>query len=52
VVSQSAKHKPAILIVEDEFLIRANAADMVRDLGFDAVEARNADEAISVLEST
>jgi DNA-binding NtrC family response regulator len=42
---------PVVLIVEDEFLIRMNAADAIRDAGFKVVEARNADEAITILES-
>ena len=39
-----------ILIVEDEFLVRMDAIDMIRSAGFDVVEATNADEAISILE--
>lgn len=39
-----------VLIVEDDFLIRSGAADMVRDLGFEAIEAADADEAIELLE--
>jgi two-component system, response regulator PdtaR len=38
------------LIVEDEFLIRMDAVDMIRSAGFDVVEAQNADEAIFILE--
>jgi CheY-like chemotaxis protein len=49
VVGSGAK-RPVILIVEDELLIRMDAADMVRTAGFDVVEAQNADEAILVLE--
>jgi two-component system, response regulator PdtaR len=39
-----------MLVVEDDFLIRLGAADMVRELGFDAVEAVSADEAVGLLE--
>ena len=39
------------MVVEDEFLIRANAIDMIAAGGFDVVEAANAEEAISILES-
>jgi len=46
-----AAERPVVLIVEDEFLIRMHAALMIRDAGFDAVEAADADEAISILES-
>jgi CheY-like chemotaxis protein len=42
--------RPVVLIVEDEFLIRMDAVDMIRSTGFDVVEAENADEAISILE--
>ena len=40
-----------MLIVEDEFLLRVDAVDMIRAAGFDVVEAANADEAIEILES-
>lgn len=42
--------RPVVLIVEDEFLIRMDAVDMVKAAGFDIVEAENADEAILILE--
>jgi two-component system, response regulator PdtaR len=48
-VVQTSK-KPVVLIVEDEFLIRMDAVDMVKAAGFDVVEAENADEAILILE--
>jgi CheY-like chemotaxis protein len=50
-VENSATKQPVILIVEDEFLLRMNAAEMIGDAGFDVVEAGNADEAIAVLEA-
>jgi two-component system, response regulator PdtaR len=40
-----------VLIVEDEPLLRMAAVDMVTEVGFDVVEAGNADEAIAILES-
>jgi CheY-like chemotaxis protein len=40
-----------VLIVEDEFLVRIDAADMVRAGGFEVVEAADADEAIEILET-
>ena len=46
-----AASRPVVLIVEDEFLLRMNAVDMIRAAGFEAVEAGNADEAIEILES-
>ena len=41
----------AVLVVEDEMLLRMRAVNMVEDAGFTAVEAINADDAIAVLES-
>jgi CheY-like chemotaxis protein len=46
----SKPKQPVVLIVEDEFLIRMDAVDMIRSAGFDVVEAQNADEAIFILE--
>jgi CheY-like chemotaxis protein len=43
--------RPVILVVEDDFLLRMNAADIIRDAGFDVSEASNADEAIAILEA-
>lgn len=43
--------EPIILVVEDEFLVRMDAADMIRSGGFEVVEAANANEAISILEA-
>jgi CheY-like chemotaxis protein len=43
--------RPVVLIVEDEFLVRIDAADMVRAGGFEVVEAADADEAIEILET-
>ena len=42
---------PVVLIVEDEFLIRAATADAIREAGFEVLEAANADRAIAILES-
>ena len=42
--------RPVVLIVEDEFLIRMDAIDMIRAAGFDVMEAENADDAIVILE--
>lgn len=40
-----------VLVVEDEFLLRMNAVEMIEDAGFEVVQAGNADEAIAILES-
>lgn len=42
---------PNVLIVEDEMMLRMRAVDIVEDAGFHSVEAINADEAMSILES-
>ena len=47
----SAANRPCILIVEDEVLTRIAAAEYLRDCGFTVVEAANAEEARSVLNS-
>jgi two-component sensor histidine kinase/CheY-like chemotaxis protein len=40
-----------VLVVEDEMILRMRAVNIVEDAGFCPVEAINADEAISILES-
>ena len=47
----AASKRPVVLIVEDEFLLRMEAADMIAAAGFEVVEAANADDAIEILES-
>ena len=49
-MGQSASKRPVVLLVEDEQLLRMDAAEMVRSAGFDVVEAANADDAIEILE--
>jgi len=46
-----APNKPVVLVVEDDFLLRMDAANIIKDAGFDVLEASNADEAIAILES-
>jgi CheY-like chemotaxis protein len=40
-----------VLVVEDDFLSRLHAVNLVEDAGYIAVEAFNADEAIRILET-
>jgi len=47
----SASSRPVVLVVEDEWLLRMDAADMIAAAGFEVVEAVDADEAIEILES-
>jgi CheY-like chemotaxis protein len=42
---------PAVLIVEDEPLVRLCAVETVEAAGFTVIEAANADEAIRILEN-
>jgi two-component sensor histidine kinase/DNA-binding response OmpR family regulator len=42
---------PAVLVVEDEMLLRMRAVDIVEDAGYRPVEATNADDALAILES-
>jgi two-component sensor histidine kinase len=50
-VSTNSTPAPNVLVVEDEMILRMRAVDIVEDAGFNPVEAVNADEAISILES-
>jgi CheY-like chemotaxis protein len=46
-----AESRRMVLVVEDEALVRMNAADLIRDLGYEVLEAIDADHAISLLET-
>jgi two-component sensor histidine kinase/CheY-like chemotaxis protein len=48
--SQSAALR-AVLVVEDEMMLRMRAVDIVEDAGFTPIEAVNADDALAILES-
>lgn len=50
-VGTFATNRPVVLIVEDEFLLRMNAAEMIGEAGFNVVEAAHADQAIAILEA-
>ncbi len=50
-VSEPKDLPPYVLVVEDEMVLRLRAVDIVEDAGFTAVEAVNADEALSILEA-
>jgi DNA-binding NtrC family response regulator len=41
----------AVLVVEDDAILRLHALDIVEEAGFTAIEAKNADEAIVILEA-
>jgi two-component system, response regulator PdtaR len=46
-----SKRKPIVLVVEDEPIIRMGAVNFVASAGFEALQARSADEAIRILEA-
>ena len=43
-------NRSVILVVEDDPIIRIGALQLVREAGFEAIEASDADEAIRILE--
>ena len=43
--------RPVVLVVEDNYLLRMDAADMIEAAGFEVIEAVNADDAIAILEA-
>jgi two-component system, response regulator PdtaR len=47
---QHLAERLVVLIVEDEILLRLHAREVIEDGGFDVIEAKNADDAISILE--
>jgi DNA-binding NtrC family response regulator len=49
-MSRHNPHANAVLVVEDEFLIRQYTANAFEDSGFEVSEARNAEEALRILE--
>lgn len=44
-----ARLSPVVLIVEDEFLLRMDSAEMLKEAGFEILQAGDADEAIAIL---
>jgi len=46
----NAGQLPVVLVVEDEFLVRMDAIEVIEGGGFEVVEAKNADDAIAILE--
>jgi CheY-like chemotaxis protein len=48
-MGNTAVKRPIVLVVEDDFLIRIGAVEMIEAAEFDVVEAANADEAMEIL---
>ncbi len=46
----AGKPPPVVLVVEDEPVLRMLAVEVVEEAGFIAIEARDADEAVILLE--
>jgi DNA-binding NtrC family response regulator len=42
--------RPAVLLVEDDFLLRINTADILQEAGFEVVEASDAANALALLQ--
>jgi two-component system, response regulator PdtaR len=49
--NEVARHSGVVLIVEDDVLLRLATASSLRDVGFEVIEAANAEEAMTVLGS-
>ena len=49
--SAYAARRPVVLIVEDDLLLRLDAAQIIEDAEFEVIGASNADEAIAILEA-
>jgi CheY-like chemotaxis protein len=49
-VAPAAQAIGRVLLVDDEYLVRASTAEMLGELGYEVVEAASAEEALSVLE--
>lgn len=50
-MSSAPRFKQMVLVVEDELILRNLATEIVREAGFEAIEATNADEAVLILET-
>jgi DNA-binding NtrC family response regulator len=47
----ASQNKSKVLLVEDEPMIRAIGIDALEDAGYEVIEARDADEAVRILEA-
>jgi len=50
-LADTTDRTPTILVVEDEFLIRAMLSDYLQECGFKVLEASSADEAVGIIEN-
>ena len=51
ITRSNGSDKPTVLVVEDVVLVRMLLADMLRERGFDVIEASTAEDAVRVLEA-
>jgi DNA-binding NtrC family response regulator len=51
VFTDSKDRTPTILVVEDEFLLRAMLSDYLQGCGFKVLEGSTADEAVAIIEN-
>ena len=51
VFTDSKDRTPTILVVEDEFLIRAMLSSYLQECGFKVIEGSTADEAVAIIEN-
>jgi CheY-like chemotaxis protein len=49
-MGQQKQNRPVVLVVEDEPLTLMDAVELVNEAGFEAISARNADDAMTILE--
>jgi CheY-like chemotaxis protein len=49
-MGKQEQHRPVVLVVEDDELLLADAVEVVSQVGFEPVPAKNADDAIMILE--
>src|ERR1700691_5615271 len=50
-MAASSSNPLVVLVVEDDFLLRTLAVEVVEEAGYVAIEGRDADEAVALLES-
>jgi two-component system, response regulator PdtaR len=48
-MAPASRHRQTVLVVEDEGLVRLDAAETLRNAGFAVVEAANAEQALAVV---
>lgn len=49
--TQVSAPRAVVLVVEDEVIVRMGIAQELRDVGFNVVEAHNADEAVQIIQA-